>query len=104
MLVVQEKLIQCRFMNILIENAESLEYFTGEGQWTKNVKEGKSYEATEAAYKAAKKEPIGKFNIVFYISQTKQFVNMDHGRGKGSPALAESGNDTAVMPDGAQAS
>lgn len=70
-------------MNILIEDAESLEYLTTTGKWTKNAADGKNFGATEAAYDAAKKEPIGKFNIVFYISQTRQFVNMDHGKGKG---------------------
>ncbi len=70
-------------MNILIEDAEKLEYLTGENQWTKNAAEGKSFEATETAFAVAKKEPIGRFNIVFYIPQTKQFVNLDHGRGKG---------------------
>jgi hypothetical protein len=34
---------------------------------------------------------IGKLNIVSYISQTRQFINLDHGRGKGisetSPVL-----------------
>jgi hypothetical protein len=70
-------------MNILIEDAEKLEYLTGNNQWTKNAAEGKSFEATETAFQAAKKEPIGRFNIVFYIAQTKQFINLDHGRGRG---------------------
>ena len=70
-------------MNILIEDTETLEYLASNGQWTKNAVEGKSFEATGVAFEAAKKEPIGKFNIVCYISQTKQFINMDHGRGKG---------------------
>jgi hypothetical protein len=74
-------------MNILIEDAETLEYLTGDSKWTKNVSEGKTFKATEAAFQVAKKEPIGRFNIVFYISQTKQFINMNHGRGKG-PAEA----------------
>ena len=29
-------------MNIIIENPESLEFFTGEGLWSKNVTEGKT--------------------------------------------------------------
>ena len=91
MLVVQENVLTSRFMNILIEDAETLEYFTGDNHWTKNVSEGKNFGATETAFAVAKKEPIGKFNIVFYIPQTKQFINMDHGRGKGvaeaSPAM-----------------
>ena len=70
-------------MNILIENAETLEYLNGNGQWTKKATEGKNFGATEAAFQVAKKEPIGKFNIVFYIAQTEQFINLDHGKGKG---------------------
>ena len=70
-------------MNILIEDAETLEYLTGDNKWTKKASEGKNFKATEAAFDVAKKEPIGRFNIVFYIPQTKQFINMDHGRGRG---------------------
>ena len=71
-------------MNILIEEAEKLEYLTSDGRWAKNVTDGKSFETTEVAFQTAKKEPIGRFNIVAYISQTEQFINMDHGRGQGS--------------------
>ena len=73
-------------MNILIEDAEKLEYLTSENQWTKNAAEGKSFGATEMAFQVAKKEPIGRFNIVFFIPKTKQFINLDHGRGKGPEA------------------
>jgi hypothetical protein len=73
-------------MNILIEDAETLEYLDANGLWTKNAAEGKSFGATGAAFQAAKKEPIGRFNIVSYISKTEQFINMDHGRGKGLEA------------------
>jgi len=75
--------VSLQFMNILIEDAETLEYLTGDSKWTKKASEGKNFGATEAAFNVAKKEPIGKFNIVFYIPQTKQFINMDHGRGRG---------------------
>ena len=77
-------------MNILIEDAEKLEYLTTAGHWTKNVAEGKSFAATETAFEVAKKEPVGKFNIVCYIKQTRQFINLNHGRGKGiaEPAAA----------------
>lgn len=79
-------------MNILIEKDESLEYLTDSNQWSKNAAEGKDFGETKAAFAVAKKEPIGKFNIVAYIRETKQFINMDHGRGRGvpeiSPALA----------------
>ena len=70
-------------MNILVENSETLEYLTEAGQWTKNPREGKSFLAKAIAFKAAKEEPIGRFNIVWHIPQTNQFINLDHGRGKG---------------------
>ena len=84
MLAVRENVVLYRFMTILIEDTETLEYLAGNGQWTKNAAEGRSFEATAVAFEAAKKEPIGKFNIVCYIPQTKQIINMDHGRGKGT--------------------
>jgi len=83
MLVIRESMVAWPSMNILIEDAEKLEYLTGDSQWTKNAAEGKNFGATEAAFQVAKKEPIGKFNIVFYIPQTRQFVNLDRGHGKG---------------------
>ena len=82
-------------MNILIEDAESLEYFTSDNKWTKKVSEGKNFGATQTAFAVAKKEPIGKFNIVSYIPQTQQFINLDHGRGKG---LAEAGAVVEAAP------
>ena len=91
MLVIRENVVTSEFMNILIEDAETLQYLTSNSQWTKNASEGKNFGATEAAFQVAKKEPIGRFNIDFYIPQTRQFINMDHGRGKGlaeaSPVL-----------------
>ena len=83
MLVIRENVLTSPFMNILIEDAEKLEYLTNDNHWTKNVSEGKNFGATGAAFDVAKKEPIGKFNIVCYVPQTKQFINMNHGRGKG---------------------
>jgi hypothetical protein len=78
-----ENLITCPFMNILIEDSEKLEYLTSNNQWTKNAAEGKDFGATGTAFDTAKKELIGKFNIVAYFSTTKQLINMGHGRGKG---------------------
>jgi hypothetical protein len=75
-------------MNILIENADSLEYLTSNSEWTKNAVDAKRFAGTGLAFAAAKKEAIGKFNIVGYIAETKQFVNMEHGRGKGVEAAA----------------
>jgi len=70
-------------MNILIEDAESLAFLTSGNQWTKIAAEGKSFGATGTALAVAKKEPIGRFNIVAYVEQTKQFINLNHGRGRG---------------------
>ena len=70
-------------MNTLIENAESLEYLTISNQWSKKAADGKCFGNTGTAFEAAKKELIGKFNIVGYICQTGQLINLNHGRGKG---------------------
>ncbi|MDR3456989.1 MAG: hypothetical protein P4N60_06050 [Verrucomicrobiae bacterium] len=75
-------------MNILIENAESLEYLTENNQWSKKPSDGKNFGGTKTAMTAAKKEAIGKFNIVWYIQETKQFINMSHGRGLAPAAPA----------------
>ena len=73
-------------MNILIENHDTLEYLTEAGQWTKNPLKGRRFPASTTAFQLAKTETIGKFNIVCHIPATNQFVNLDHGRGKGAPA------------------
>jgi hypothetical protein len=75
-------------LNILIENNDTLEYLTSAGFWTKNPLNGKRYPATKAAFRAAKGEAIGKFNIVCHIPDTNQFINLDHGRGAGLPDVA----------------
>jgi hypothetical protein len=77
-------------MNILIENNDTLEYFTEPGQWTKNPLAAKCFPAAKAAFRVARQEAIHKFNIVFHIVDTNQFVNLDHGRGTGLP---ESGSE-----------
>jgi cold-inducible RNA-binding protein len=71
------------YMNILIENAETLEYLADNGKWTKKPADGTSFPPRTPPLLAAKNEPIGKFNIVRYFSDTEQFINMDHGSGKG---------------------
>jgi hypothetical protein len=75
-------------MNILIENSETLEYLINAGQWTKNPLDGRHFPATGTAFKVAKQEAIGKFNIVCHIPMTNQFINMDHGRGQGLPEVS----------------
>ena len=85
-------------MNILIENNETLEYLGNVGEWTKNPRDGKRFEKTEEAFKAAKQEAIGKFTIVGHIPGTNQIVNLDHGRGKGIPEVS-----AATTASGAEA-
>jgi hypothetical protein len=75
-------------MNILIEDAEKLEYLTSSSLWTKNPAEGKDFGAKATAFAVAKQEPMDKFNIVGHFSMTKQLFNLDHGRGKGLPEAA----------------
>ena len=74
-------------MNILIENNETQEYLTSSGKWTKNPLAGQCFPASEAALQVAKLEAIGKFNIVGYLQVTNQFINLDHGKGKGSATV-----------------
>ena len=81
-------------MNIIIEDAVSLKVLTNDGQWTQDAAKGKCYTETQVAFKAAKQERIGKFNIVGYIRSTKQFINLDHGQGKG--ALLVDGTANAI--------
>ena len=81
--VARANLLNCPPMNILIENHDTREYLTQEGHWTKNPLDGKHFPATATAFRAAKLEAIGKFNIVCHIPGTNQFVNLDHGRGTG---------------------
>ncbi len=70
-------------MNILIEDAETLQFLVSDGKWTKKPDEGANFGTTRAACAAAKREPIGKFNIVRYFADTEQFFNLDCGSGRG---------------------
>ena len=83
--LVRRNQLDYPFMNILIENCDTLEYLTEAGQWTKNPRDGKCFPATKAAVQTAKREAIAKFTIVYHIPATNQFVNLDHGRGRGMP-------------------
>jgi len=75
-------------MNILIEDAEKLEYLTAANIWTKKAAEGKVFRTTADAFANAKQQPIGKFNIVAYLSITNQLINMNRGSGKGIPEVS----------------
>jgi len=72
-------------MHILIENNTTFEYLTSTGTWTKNPRDGKHFPATMTAFRVAKQGTIGRFNIVGHIPETNQFINLNHGLGKGLP-------------------
>jgi hypothetical protein len=74
-------------MNILIEDAEKLEYLTSSNQWTKTATDGKVFKSTADALAVAKQQPVGKFNIVAFMSLNNQFINMNKGSGKGVPEV-----------------
>lgn len=88
MLVKLRTVLSYQTMNILIEDADSLKFFTNDGLWSKTVTEGKYFSGTASAFKAAKQEAVGKFNIVGYVTETKQFINLDSGKGKGAAEVA----------------
>jgi hypothetical protein len=73
-------------MNIIIEDAETLNYFTNEGAWSKVAAEGKPFSGISQAFNAARHEPIGKFNITGYVAQNHQLINLRSGRGTGLEA------------------
>lgn len=89
-------------MNILVENAESREYLANNGEWTKNPNEGRDFGATQAAFEAATREPIGRFNIVCYILQKPRFIiiTMDQGTGKGTSTCPIQGDSLAISQAG----
>jgi len=74
-------------MNILIEDAEKLEYFTSSNQWTKTASEGKVFKSPADALAVAKQQAVGKFNIVAFWALNNQFINMNKGSGKGLPEV-----------------
>jgi len=72
-------------MSILIENDTTLEYLSSAGKWTVNPKAAKRFRMKDEAFEVATQESVGKFTIVLHIPETNQFVNLDHGKGKGAP-------------------
>jgi len=89
-------------MNILIENAESREYLANNGEWTKNADEGRDFGATQAAFEAATRAPIGRFNIVCCILQKPRFIiiTMDQGTGKGTSTCPVQGSPFVIGQPG----
>lgn len=76
-------------MNIIIENNDTLEYLASAGSWSKNPLAGKCFSDVAVAFRVAKQEAVGKFNIVCHIPQTNQFINLKNGRGAGAAEVDE---------------
>ena len=85
-------------MNILIENAESREYLANNGEWTKHAADGRDFGATQTAFEAATRAPIGRFNIVCYFLQKPRFIiiPMDQGTGVGASTRPVQGSPFVV--------
>src|SRR2546425_10241078 len=89
-------------MNVLIENAESREYVANNGEWTKHAADGRDFGATQAAFEAATRAPIGQFNIVCCILQKPGFIiiPMDQGTGKGPSTCPVQGSPPVIVQPG----
>jgi hypothetical protein len=72
-------------MNILIESHETSEYMNEMGGWSKDPLTAMRFANSRVAFRAARQQTIGKFNIVGHIPTTHQFVNLNHGHGIGMP-------------------
>ena len=73
-------------MNILIENAETRGYLASNGEWTKHAADGRDFGATQTAFDAATRAPIGRFNIVCYFPQKTRFIIIPMHQGTGMGA------------------
>ena len=89
-------------MNILIENAEIRGYLASNGEWTKHAAEGRDFGATQAAFEAATRAPIGRFNIVCYILQKHGciIIPMDQGTGMGTSTRPVQGSPLVIAQRG----
>jgi len=89
-------------MNILIENAENPGYLASNGEWTKHAAKGRDFGATQAAFEAATKAPIGRFNIVCCILQKPGFIiiPMDQGTGMGTSPRPVQGSSLVIAQPG----
>jgi hypothetical protein len=76
-------------MNIHIENAETLEYLTSSGSWTRNVKKAEAFKSSTLAKKTGSLAAIGKFNVVGAFNNSPQLTNLDVGCGTHGEAVTK---------------
>jgi hypothetical protein len=68
-------------MRILIENAETLQYLTADGAWTKEPNAAATYRTSTVAKEHGKTAPIGRFNVIGAFKNSPQITNLDDGCG-----------------------
>ena len=68
-------------MTILVENADTLEYLTTDGRWTKKMDQAATYRSSTLAKASANSAAIGRFNIIGANQKSSQIVNLDEGCG-----------------------
>jgi len=69
-------------MTILVENAETFEYLTADGRWTKKIDQAATYRSSTLAKASATGAAIGRFNIIGAVRKSSQIVNLDEGCGE----------------------
>ena len=73
-------------MTIFIENAETLEFLTKDGRWTKNFDKAAIYRTSTSARQFGAAASIGRFNVIGGFRNSPQLVNLDEGCCVGSAA------------------
>jgi hypothetical protein len=68
-------------MRIIIENAETNEFLTADGTWTKDAKHAMAYQTSEKAKERGSQVAMGRFNVVGSFSVWPQLTNLDEGIG-----------------------
>ena len=65
-------------MCILIENNLTREYLTSGASWSRNPQDGKVFDSTTTALKAANHIPVENFNLVFFDAQSKPYLKLNY--------------------------
>jgi hypothetical protein len=68
-------------VKIIIENAETLEFLTSDGRWSKDVTRAAAFPNSNAAKARGVTFPIGRFNVVGAFATSPQLTNLDEGFG-----------------------
>jgi len=68
-------------MTIFIENADTQEFLSREGAWTKHFEKAATYRSSTLAKAFAQTAQIGRFNVIGGFHNSPQLVNLDEGQG-----------------------